>query len=105
VPKLIRLYIVNVLIGFGLALVFVIGLVWLDVANLRHLIMETSGGPLAFVLLVLSNGVVFAGVQFGIAVMRLAEDDGGSSGGRGQPMAARIPVRIKAVARPQRQRR
>ncbi|MFN7597581.1 MAG: hypothetical protein ACK5PT_12695 [Cereibacter sp.] len=104
-PKLIRLYIVNVLIGFALALVFVTGLVWLDVANLRHLIMDTSGGPLAFVLLVLSNGVVFAGVQFGIAVMRLAEDDGGSAGGRGQPMAARIPVRIKAVARPQRQRR
>ncbi len=104
-PKLIRLYIVNVLIGFGLALVFVIGLVWLDVANLRHLIMETSGGPLAFVLLVLSNGVVFAGVQFGIAVMCLAEDDGGSAGGRGVPVAARIPVRIKAVARPQRQRR
>jgi len=101
VPKLIRLYIVNVLIGFALALVFVTGLVWLDVANLRHLIMDTAGGPLALILLVLSNGVVFAGVQFGIAVMRLAEDDSGSAGGRGVPMAARIPVRIKAVARPQ----
>ena len=106
-PKLVRLYIVNVLIGFALALVFVVGLVWLDVANLRHLILDTSSGPLAFVLLVLSNGVVFAGVQFGIAVMRLAEDDRGPRGGRGIPLATRIPIRVEATAaRPQaRQRR
>ena len=106
-PKLIRLYIVNVLIGFALALAFVIGLVWLDVAHLRHLILETDSGPLAFVLLVLSNGVVFAGVQFGIAVMRLADDDRGPKGGRGVPLARRIPIRVKAAAaRPKaRQRR
>jgi hypothetical protein len=105
VPKLIRLYIVNVLIGFALALLFVVGLVWLDVANLRHLILDTSSGPLAFVLLVLSNGVVFAGVQFGIAVMRLAEDDSAPKGGRGVPMATRIPVRVEAVARRPQQHR
>jgi hypothetical protein len=99
VPKLIRLYIVNVLIGFALALAFVIGLVWLDVANLRHLILETDSGPLAFVLLVLSNGVVFAGVQFGIAVMRLADDDRGPKGGRGVPLATRIPIRVTAASR------
>ena len=99
-PKLIRLYIVNVLIGFALALAFVVGLVWLDVANLRHLILETDSGALAFVLLVLSNGVVFAGVQFGIAVMSLAEDSP-PKGGRGVPMATRIPVRVEAVARRQ----
>jgi len=105
VPKLIRLYIVNVLIGFALALAFVTGLVWLDVANLRHLIMDTSSGPLAFGLLVLSNGVVFAGVQFGIAVMRLAADDSGPKRGRGVPMATRIPVRVETVARPQQRQR
>ncbi len=104
-PKLIRLYIVNVMIGFALALVFVAGLVWLDVANLRHLIMDTAAGPLAFVLLVLSNGVVFAGVQFGIAVMRLAEDDSGPAGGRGAPVAGAVPLRVKVVARPPQQRR
>lgn len=104
-PELIRLYIVNVLIGFALALVFVTGLVWLDVAHLRHLIMETSGGLLAYILLVLLNGVVFAGVQFGIAVMRLAEDDGGAEGGPGTPVLEPVPVRIRAVTRPQPQRR
>jgi hypothetical protein len=104
-PKLIRLYIVNVLIGFALALVFVVGLVWLDIANLRHLILHTSSGPLAFVLLVLSNGVVFAGVQFGIAVMRLAGDDGTPKGGRGKALRGLTPIRVEAVARPQARRR
>jgi hypothetical protein len=98
VPELIRLYIVNVLIGFALALVFVLGLIWLDIANLRHLVLETSSGPLAFVLLVVSNGVVFAGVQFGIAVMRLGQDDSGPGGGRREPIATRIPVRAEAAA-------
>ena len=72
-----------------------------------HLILETDSGPLAFVLLVLSNGVVFAGVQFGIAVMRLADDDRGPKGGRGVPLATRNPIRVEATAaRPKaRQRR
>jgi len=100
-PKLIRLYIVNVLIGFAIALAFVVGLVWLDVGNLRHLILETSSGPLAFVLLVLSNGVVFAGVQFGIAVMRLAGDDSRPNGGRGAAVRGLTPIRVEALARPQ----
>jgi hypothetical protein len=98
VPKLIRLYIVNVLIGFALALGFVVALVALDVAHLRHLILETSSGPLAFVLLVVSNGIVFAGVQFGIAVMRLAGDEPGPRGGRRAPVATNIPVRIESTA-------
>ena len=36
-PKLIRLYITNVAIGFGLAVIFVAMLVAFDIANLRHL--------------------------------------------------------------------
>lgn len=91
-PKLIRLYIVNVAIGFAIALIFVGLLIWLDVANLRHLILATDKGWLAGLMMVLANGVVFAGVQFAIAVMRLAEDDtGGDSGPKGGP---RRPIRI-----------
>jgi TRAP-type C4-dicarboxylate transport system permease small subunit len=81
-PKLIRLYIVNVAIGFGIALAFVSALVWMDVANLRHLVMETEMGWLAFAMMVMFNGVVFAGVQFGIAVMRLAEPEEPPQGGK-----------------------
>ncbi len=98
-PKLVRLYVVNVLIGFALALGFVTTLVWLDVANLRHLILETEKGYLAFALLVLSNGIVFAGAQFAIAVMRLADDTDRPSGGRRAPRVTMQPIRVEAVAR------
>lgn len=97
-PKLIRLYIVNVLIGFALALAFVVGLVWLDVGGLRHLILETPSGLLAFVLLVVSNGIVFAGAQFAIAVMRLAEDESGPKGGHHRPLRVLTPIPVEAVA-------
>ncbi len=97
-PKLIRLYIVNVAIGFAIALAFVSGLVWFDVAQLRHLIFGSDQGVLAFFLLVMFHGVVFGGVQFAIAVMRMAEDDRGPKGGRRAPLATRIPVRVESVA-------
>ena len=94
-PKLVRLYIVNVAIGFGIAVAFVSALVWLDVANLRHLVMETESGWLAFAMMVMFNGVVFAGVQFGIAVMRLAEPEDPPQGGKRVRVSgelARVPV-------------
>ncbi|MFN4131133.1 MAG: hypothetical protein ACK4GC_15155 [Paracoccaceae bacterium] len=74
-PKLIRLYIVNVAIGFGIAVAFVAGLVWLDVAGLQRLILHAPMGWVAALMLVMFNGVVFAGVQFGIAIMRMAEPE------------------------------
>lgn len=94
-PKLVRLYITNVAIGFGLGAVFVAMLVWFNIAGLGHLVMDTTGGWLAGVMLWVSNGIIFAGAQFGIAVMRLAEDDHAPRGGLRQPL---IPVRVKAEA-------
>lgn len=98
-PKLIRLYIVNVAIGFAVALAFVTGLVWFDVANLRQLIFGSDQGVLAFALLVMFHGVVFGGVQFAIAVMRLAEDDRGPRNGRRRPLATMIPVPVAVAAK------
>jgi len=99
-PKLIRLYIVNCAIGFAIAAAFVAGMVALDVAHLRHLILGSPDGWLAAVVLVLFNGVVFAGVQFAIAVMRLAEPDEGPRGGRRHPMPVRSdPIPVEAGAR------
>jgi len=74
-PKLIRLYITQVAIGFGIAAAFVAMLLWFNVANLWHLVTHTEQGLLAVVILWVANGVVFAGVQFGIAVMRMQDDD------------------------------
>lgn len=90
-PKLIALYIRSVAIGFGLAAVFLAGLLWLDVAGLRGLIFGSSMGLVAAGMLWVFNGVVFAGVQFAIAVMKLAETPEDPRGG------TRAPVTRQAV--------
>ena len=96
-PKLIRLYLVSVAAGFGLAAAFVALLLWADVGGLRHLVLGTDGGWLGGVMLFAFNGIVFAGVQFGVAVMRLAEpeDDRPAGGLRGRL----VPAAVEAAAR------
>ncbi len=105
-PKLIKLYIVNVAYGFGLSVVFLGLLLWQDVAGLRHLILESNLGWVAAFMMIVMNGVVFAGVQFAIAVMRMAEDpESGPRGGARAPDTHQMaPARrgAKAVAGPQR---
>ncbi|WP_371228784.1 hypothetical protein [Roseovarius sp. 2305UL8-3] len=104
-PKLIRLYIVNVAIGFALAAVFVGMLLWFNIANLWHLISTSDKGWLALLILWISNGIIFAGVQFGIAVMRMKDDDDDDGPGGGlrervmQREHAAIPVRADQGAR------
>lgn len=99
-PKLIRLYIVNVAIGFGIAAAFVGMLLWFDIANLWHLVTHSDKGWLALLVLWISNGIIFAGVQFGIAVMRLKDDDDDDYPGGGlrqhvmRQDPATIPVRV-----------
>lgn len=104
-PELVRLYIRQCLIGFAMAGVFVGLLLGFDVAGLRGLVMATQGGYLAVFLLFFFNGLVFAGVQFGMTIMRMARDDGGDGGGRRDALpvdpGAAIPVAVK-VAGPQR---
>ncbi|PIE12942.1 MAG: hypothetical protein CSA70_08280 [Rhodobacterales bacterium] len=100
-PKLIRLYIVNVAIGFGISAAFVGMLLYFNIANLWHLITASDKGWLAVLILWISNGIIFAGVQFGIAVMRMKDDDDdGPRGGHRQRVAPRpkgpIPVRVAA---------
>ena len=99
-PKLVRLYIVNVAIGFGLSAVFLAAMIWLNIANLGHLVLETQSGWIGGLMMFVSNGVIFAGAQFGIAVMRQADRDEGPRGGTKAP--ALITVRIAAThAKPQ----
>lgn len=97
-PKLVRLYIASVAIGFAISAAFVVGLLAMDVAGLRHLILETDMGWLAGLMMFMFNGIVFAGVQFAIRIMGMAERDNGPRGGRRAPVATRIPVRVTAAA-------
>lgn len=105
IPELVRLYLRNILFGFMLALVFTGLLVGMDVANLRHLTLETRGGWLGIVMLVVFNTIVFAGVQFAIAVMRMADPGDGPRRGNPAPLTGRasgasgVPVAVPARSR------
>ncbi|PSL20000.1 hypothetical protein [Shimia abyssi] len=101
-PKLIRLYVMQVVAGFGLSAIFVALLLWFNVGNLWHLVSAAQGGVLAVGLLWVFNGIVFAGVQFAISVMRMARDDNGSGGKRDATPVLTTetrPVSVRARAR------
>lgn len=91
-PKLIRLYITHVAIGFAISAAFVTMLLYFNIANLWHLVSTSEKGLLAVVILWVAHGIVFAGVQFGIAVMRLKDDDDDEPRGGHRP-----PIRITAM--------
>ena len=104
-PKLIQLYIRNVIIGFAIAAAFVAMLLWFNVMGLWHLVSTSSDGLLALFILWFMNGIVFAGVQFGWAVMALAEKDSGPRGGT--PVAHEflaIPVPVEKPKGPMHRR-
>ena len=100
-PKLIRLYITHVLIGFAIAAAFVAMLLWFNVANLWHLVTHSDVGLMAVAILWISNGIVFAGVQFAIAVMRMKDAGDKPAGGRGigVPVMQPVPVPVAAKSR------
>jgi len=98
-PALVSLYIRNIIIGFLLAIVFVGSLLGLDVAHLRHLIGTSPMGWVAVTMLVVFNAIVFSGVQFAIAVMRMADPaDDAPKGPRAPvtPVRALVPVTADA---------
>lgn len=101
-PKLIALYIKSVAIGFLLSGVFVGLMLWADIANLRHLILGSDMGVVAAAMVIVFNGIIFAGVQFGIAVMSLADKDDGPKGGLREfllpQIDSRIPAPVKATS-------
>ncbi|WP_284162787.1 hypothetical protein [Frigidibacter sp. SD6-1] len=94
-PELVRLYIRHVIIGFLLGAAFTALLLWLNVANLWHLVTATREGPLAVLMLVVFNTIVFSGVQFAYAVMQMAERPGGA-GGTKAPVALTEPAPVAA---------
>ena len=99
-PKLIRLYIIQVVAGFGVSAVFVAALLWFNVANLWHLVSGSDIGLIAVIMLWVLNGIVFAGVQFGISIMGMAEDDGPSGGKRAPGLLSRAePAKAFAKAK------
>ena len=97
-PDLIKMYIRQTAIGFALSAVFVTLLLYFNVVNLWHLVTHTDVGILAVFLLWLFNGIVFAGVQFGISIMLMKyDDDDDDDDHRGRPITL-TPIRVEAMA-------
>jgi hypothetical protein len=104
-PKLVRLYIQCVAIGFAIAAGFTAALMWFNVAGLGHLVGSSDIGWVAVAMLVVFNGIVFSAVQFAIRVMGMAEDDAGPRGGHGLREPVLVPVRVTVPAAQRKQRR
>lgn len=93
-PKLINLYIRNVLFGFILSGIFVAALMYFNIANLWHLVSSSNMGWVAAIMLFMFNGVVFAGVQFAIAIMRFEQGDDTTGGTRSPMVVDYQPIAI-----------
>ncbi len=98
-PKLISLYIRNVFFGFGLSAVFVSALLYFNIANLWHLVSTSNMGWVAVVMLFMFHGLVFAGVQFAIVIMRMEKKDD-PTGGKRDPLVIDLQAEMNAVAIP-----
>ncbi|MGO4851426.1 hypothetical protein [Phaeovulum sp. W22_SRMD_FR3] len=104
--ELIRLYLRNIFFGFLLALTFVTLLMVLNVGGLWDLIGNSDIGLLAVAMLLLFNTLLFSGVQFAIAVMRMAGRDTPRGPGRRSPARSMplgygkmTPVKVAATSR------
>ena len=73
-PALVRLYLRSILWGILLGTAFTALVILIDIAGLRRLMLETTKGYLAIALMVGFSALLFSAVQFGIAVMRMAEN-------------------------------
>ncbi|MCC5962783.1 MAG: hypothetical protein JJU09_06615 [Rhodobacteraceae bacterium] len=95
-PKLIKVYLQQIAIGFALSALFTALLVYFDVVGLRGLLLGSSDGLLGLFLIFFFNGLVFAGVQFAIRIMRMGyEDDDDDDDDRGMPVRGFDPVPVR----------
>lgn len=101
-PRLVRLYIQSVALGFAISAAFTGGLLWLDVAGLGHLVAASSIGWIAVAMLVVFNGIVFSAVQFAFRIMGMAEDADGPRGGKGAREPVAVPVAVPVLPRQRR---
>ncbi|MBS0249140.1 MAG: hypothetical protein JSR61_21205 [Proteobacteria bacterium] len=92
---LLRLLAINLAIGVTAAVVMIGGLMWLNPAHLRDLILADRGGAAAFGLLLFGLIVTFGSVAMGTAIMALGRKPKPPAPGGGKPVA----VLVRATAR------
>lgn len=95
-PHLIQVYIRQVVVGFALAAAFVALLLVFNVANLWSLISGSPIGWMACLMLWAFNGIVFAGVQFALALPKGHGEDDDDQGRRDAlPVFLSEPVPVR----------
>lgn len=94
-PALVQLYIRSCAMGFALAAVFVGLLFWSDVGGLWHLVSTSDVGIIAAVMLFMGNGIIFAGANFAMTILRMEEREPPRSGGRRAPHMVAVPVPVR----------
>jgi hypothetical protein len=98
---LVRFLVTHVLVGFGIAAVFVAGFVVADPGGGGTLLTRAAGHWWPVVVLWFFVGLTFGSAQIGAATMLLAErpDRRRPGGGLRLPVFAPFPVRIRAGRR------
>lgn len=99
-PRIVRLYIFNCLIGFTLSGIFTAAILYWNVAGIGHLVAAVPEGKLALLVFFMLNGIVFSGVQTGVVIMSMDYDDDDSNRGTRVPVLEPALVPVPA-ARPQ----
>ncbi|BDG72089.1 hypothetical protein [Roseomonas fluvialis] len=95
VPIAVRFMVLNGLVGFGLAAIFVGAVLWADPGGVGRLILREGGLPVIG-LLWFFTGLTFGSVQIGAAVMLQDGRDDAPRGGRRQGVTpVLVPVRAR----------
>ncbi|MBI2256689.1 MAG: hypothetical protein HYU58_18855 [Proteobacteria bacterium] len=104
-PMLVKFMLRHALIGGAAAIIFVAFLLALDIGGLATLISTSSFGILAVALLTFFTALTFGGLQMGIAVMSLKEEEETPSDDRPtgnavlEPVPVLEPIPVRATRR------
>jgi hypothetical protein len=98
-PDHIKMILRHGVYGFVIALGFVAGLMYYNVANLWHLVTHTAEGPIALVVFTILCTITFGSVQIGYKIMTMGEEDDEPRGGKRDAIptfdAIPVPVRVR----------
>ncbi|MBX9757658.1 MAG: hypothetical protein K2Y29_02700 [Beijerinckiaceae bacterium] len=96
---LVRMLVINWIMGACMGVAFAAVLLAADVAGMRSLIMGTDLAIPALALLFGGFAITFGGVIAATAVMLMNDKDDDRDGGHGfqlRPIPVRVPVRVRA---------
>lgn len=75
VPPLLRFLAVNCAIGVAAGWAFLGTLIWLDIAGLRQLIVNSSAPAIPLLMLIVMFAITFGAAAMGTAVLLLPKED------------------------------